>query len=409
MVAQAEPDVLVIGGGAAGIAAARHLQAAGVAVTLVEARARLGGRAHSVIAAGEAVDLGCGWLHSAPDNEWVVIAANAGLAINRASPPWQKPPLPASFAPKDLRDFQDAMTAFWSRMEEAGARGEDDAADTLLEPGNRWNGLLDAISTYINGCDLSELSILDFANYVDTEINWRVPAGFGTLIAAHAPDVPTVLDCPVHLIDHSGPRIRVETAKGTFSAKAIIITVPSDVLSSESIAFTPDLPDKIGAAHQLPLGANAKLFLALEGAEEFEPDTRLFADTSCVRTGNYALRPMGRAMIEGYFGGELARDMEAEGLAGFADFAIGEITKILGSDFGKRITPLACSSWTQDPFARGAYSHARIGYADARAYLAEPVENRIFFAGEACSTHDFSTAHGAYRTGIAAAKAYLGT
>jgi monoamine oxidase len=80
----------------------------------------------------------------------------------------------------------------------------------------------------------------------------------------------------------------------------------------------------------------------------------------------------------------------------------------MGADFARRLTPLACSSWTQDPFAQGSYSHARIGHADARTYLAEPVDGRLFFAGEACSTHDFSTAHGAYRTGVKAAKAVLG-
>jgi monoamine oxidase len=63
--------------------------------------------------------------------------------------------------------------------------------------------------------------------------------------------------------------------------------------------------------------------------------------------------------------------------------------------------------WGADPFARGSYSYALPEEADKRAVLAAPVDDRLFFAGEACSSHDFSTAHGAYRTGIAAADAIL--
>ena len=61
-------------------------------------------------------------------------------------------------------------------------------------------------------------------------------------------------------------------------------------------------------------------------------------------------------------------------------------------------------SWGKDPFARGSYSYAVPGAASERGILARPVDERLFFAGEACSTHDFSTAHGGYLTGIAAAE-----
>src|SRR5262249_44915041 len=115
--------------------------------------------------------------------------------------------------------------------------------------------------------------------------------------------------------------------------------------------------------------------------------------------------PFGRPLIEGYFGGRLARDLEAGGEAAFATFAADEVASLLGEGIRKRLHPIAASAWARDPYARGSYSHALPGHADARRTLAEPVDARLFFAGEACSVHDFSTAHGAYRTGIAAADA----
>ena len=97
------------------------------------------------------------------------------------------------------------------------------------------------------------------------------------------------------------------------------------------------------------------------------------------------------------------RRLEKGGEAAFFDFARGELVGLYGGDFARRIAPLALHGWSGDPFARGAYSYALPGRADERAVLAAPVDGRLFFAGEACSREDFSTAHGAYLTGLAAA------
>jgi monoamine oxidase len=112
-------------------------------------------------------------------------------------------------------------------------------------------------------------------------------------------------------------------------------------------------------------------------------------------------------MIEVYFGGAHAWHLEAGGEKAFFDFAVSELTDILGSDFAKRVRPLAIHPWGHDPLARGAYSYARPGKASCRGKLAAPVDGRLFFAGEACSIHDYSTAHGAYLSGIAAADQML--
>jgi monoamine oxidase len=402
-----ETAVAVIGGGAAGVAAARRLFEAGVPAVIVEARNRLGGRAWTVTAAaGHPVDLGCGWLHSAEGNEWTRIAEAQGRAIDRSLPPWQRPSTGLDLTSDEQREFQAAMAAFFDRVSDAARRRPDIAAGDLFEPGGRWNALINSILTFISGADADRVSVCDLENYVDTEINWRVVDGYGTAIAAHGAGLPAVFDCPVRRIDHSGRRLRIETTRGVIEAERAIITLPTNVLAESENLFFPALPEKMQAARSLPLGVDDKLYLALDNPEEFARDTRLFGHTDR-STGAYTLHAFGRPQIECYYGGGLATDLERSGERAFFDFAIEELTGRLGADFARRVRPLALHRWGADPFARGSYSFALPGEADKRAVLAAPVDGRLFFAGEACSPHDFSTAHGAYRTGIAAAEAIL--
>jgi monoamine oxidase len=122
---------------------------------------------------------------------------------------------------------------------------------------------------------------------------------------------------------------------------------------------------------------------------------------------SYQLRPSGRPRIQCFFGGRFAEALEHEGFAAMAAHATDELVELLGADVRRRLKPLAASFWRRDEFARGSYSYALPGHADDRARLAEPVDDRLFFAGEACSLNFFSTAHGAYETGTAAADAAL--
>ena len=163
------------------------------------------------------------------------------------------------------------------------------------------------------------------------------------------------------------------------------------------------MPAKTEAALGLPLGLADKLFLSLEGAEEFEKDTRLFGRIDRAGTGAYHFRPFGRPQIEVYLGGRPASELEAAGEGAFFDFAVSELTVLLGSAFVHRIRPIQIHRWGADPFSRGSYSFALPGCADCRQALAAAVYDRLFFAGEACSSADFSTAHGAFLTGVAAA------
>ena len=145
---------VVVVGGAAGVAAARRLCDAGVDCLVVEARPRLGGRAWTVInASGFALDLGCGWLHSAESNPWVAVAEKQGASIDKTRPPWARPSLDVAFPRAEQDEFQEAMDAFFARLEQVAASEIDVPAAAALETGCRWNGLINAISTYISGAE----------------------------------------------------------------------------------------------------------------------------------------------------------------------------------------------------------------------------------------------------------------
>lgn len=401
-------DVIVVGAGAAGVAAGRALARAGVRFVVLEARARIGGRAWTRASTSDGfspygLDLGCGWLHSADQNPWVGIAGSLGLTVDKTTPPWQREMPESGFPVEAQRGFRNAQNSFYERMEvEAGKAGDRPAVE-LLEPGNPWNPLIDAISTYVNGVELDRLSVRDYDNYHDTMINYRVVEGYGTLIARSGAALPIITDCPVQTIDHSGTRIEVTSAQGRISARAVIVTVPTNLLARDVIRFMPDLPQKREVAAVLPLGLDDKLFLRVEKAEQLPQNSRQFGALDRRATGAYHFRPFNLPVIEGYFGGQCARDLEKEGLEGFAAFAREELVRMLGSQWRDRFTPIAVSTWGLEPYSLGSYSHALPGHWDKRAVLAQPVDDRLFFAGEATSLHSFSTAHGAHESGERAA------
>ncbi len=360
-------DVAIIGAGAAGLGAANALKNSGLSVIVLEARDRVGGRAHTIKASPEVTfDVGCGWLHSA-DRELLrqnrrssSISRSTGTCRRGASAPTARP-----FRKHDRDDFIRALDAFYDRAEKAAAEadrdGRDAPASLCLEPGNRWNPMIDAISTYINGCELDQVSILDMDAYEDTDINWRVRRGYGALVAAYGASCPLALNCEVTLIDHSGKRVRIETSKGTLTAAQVIVTVPTNLIANEAIRFHPPLPAKVDAARGLPLGLADKVTLALDEPEALPVEGNLRAATMRTAMGTYHLRPFGQPCIEGFFGGRFAQSLEDAGPGALAAESIDEIVSILGSDFRRKLKPLAESRWAHDPFARGSYSHALPG------------------------------------------------
>jgi monoamine oxidase len=404
-------DVAVVGAGAAGIGAARRLIEAGARRVLVlEARERVGGRVHTIAPAGFALDLGAEWLHSADRNPLSPIAQNLGFSVHRRPPEWTSRLSRSGETAAAEADWLATREAQARARRKAAAEPADCSLASVLSPGGRWNQLLDATSTWANGAELDRVSVKDYVRYDDssTNVNWRLGEGYGRLFEKLAEGLPVALATPVTRIDHRGHAIRIDTAHGTLDAARVIVTVPTSILAGETIAFDPPLAGKIAAAAGLPLGVDDKLFIALDGElPELGHDGFLVGATTRRETMNYQIRPFGRPVIYSFFGGRFAAAMECEGEGAMFAFAADELAGLLGSDIRRRISPLAATGWLGDRWSRGSYSYATPGHAGDRAVLAAPVDDRLFFAGEATSPNFFSTAHGAYISGIDAANAAL--
>jgi monoamine oxidase len=396
-------DIVVLGAGAAGIGAGRRLAKTGASFVLLDARDRPGGRALTVTR-GEALDLGCGWLHSGDKNVMAPIAEALGFTVDRTPAPWQRQSGRQGLSGDEQQAFGKAFAAFEQRIDEEAEKNPPVAASAYLEPGSRWAPMMNAVFSYISGATLDRIDARDYARYKDTGVNWRVREGYGALFAALAAQLPLQLETRVTGVDFSGARVRIETVRGAIEARAVIVTLPTSRIGA--LRFAPDLLDKREAASVLPLGAAEKLYFALAEPEEFPIDGHLFPRFDSAEMGSYHLRPMGKPMIEVYFGGVLARGLAEAGAEVMADYAKQELASLLGSAFPARLTTLASSSWATDPLAQGSYSYAEPGCADMRQTLAAP-HPPLFFAGEACSKHRYSTAHGAFETGYEAAEQAL--
>ena len=282
--------------------------------------------------------------------------------IDKTRPPWREQSFDNGFPLAGARRFhRGARRLLRPRRGTPRKSGRDSAASLYLEPGNRWNPMIDAISTYINGCELDRVSILDMDAYEDTEINWRVRRGYGALMAAYGAHCPLALNTQVTRIDHSGKRVRIETSQGTLTAGKVIVTVPTNLIADEAIRFHPALPAKVDAARGLPLGLADKVMLALD-----EPTRRCRRTAACAappcapRWARYHLRPFGQPCIEGFFGGRFAqragrrRRRRARRASHRRDRGAARL------DFRRKLKPLSESRWAHRPvrarllFARAA-------------------------------------------------------
>jgi monoamine oxidase len=404
-----EVDVAVIGAGAAGIGAARRLSESGsVSVLVLEARDRVGGRVHTIAPVGFPLDRGAEWLHSADRNPLSPIAQGLGFSVHRRPPEWTTRLRRSGVTVEAEADWLATREAQGRARRKAAQEPGDRPLASVLVPGGRWNQLLDATSSWGNGAELDRVSVKDYVRYEDSGINWRLREGYGRLFEALAEGLPVALGVAVSRVDHRGRALQLETARGVVTAARVIVTVPTSLLATEAIRFDPPLPDKLAAAAGLPLGVDDKLFISLSGQlPGIKRDAYLVGSTTSRETMSYQVRPFGRPAICCFFGGRWAAALEREGEGAMFSFAADELARLFGGEVRRQIAPVASTAWARDHWARGSYSYAIPGHADDRAVLAAPVDDRLFFAGEACSSNFFSTAHGAYLTGITAAEAAL--
>ncbi len=397
-------DLAIVGAGAAGIAAAREANRRGLTYAIVEASSRPGGRARSVAWAHHALDLGAGWLHSANRNPLVPLAEKLGLPIDRAPTPWRGQYRDLGFCAGDQQAAYEAFAAF---SEEVTKPQTGDVAANALTQDGPWNAFIDALSGYLNGTSLRQMSAEDYAAYssASTECNWRLPSGYGSLIAAQAKRLKIEFGFLVREIDWDSEHVRLSSQNRSITARRAVVTASTDVLTRGTILFIPGVDDHLHAAAQLPLGHVEKIFFALDGAEEFPNDAHLIGNPHSTDTGSHMLRPMGIPVVEAFFGGDWVAIATLDDLETLAREELG---KLFGADFDHRIRRIAHSAWKHDPSIGGSYSFARPGQHHARKKLATSIEGRLAFAGEACSANNFSTVHGAWESGIAAVEQLFG-
>ncbi len=396
-----EVDVVIVGAGAAGLAAAKVCREAGLSFKLLEAMNRIGGRAHtSSEHFGIPFDIGCAWLHAADRNPFYPEARAADwtmqyhdLALDHLYFGKRKADM------LDLERMSAADGKFHDDLE--AYRGADDRLSAILAKGHGAR----AVATYSGpmdfGQDMDEISIEDFRRAADLEPNYFTKQGFGALVARWGADVPVELNTPVKRIDWSGRQILVETARGSLRCSRIIITVSTGVLAFGDIEFHPELPlSYMESFFDLPMGMLTKIPLEISGGRfGLKPFEDLLIERPARHDMYFLCFPFDIDLMIGFVGGDFAWELSVAGEQAARDFAIDRLAGIFGSDVRKSVGRSMMTNWGAEPTVRGAYAAARPGRAEARDILAEPVDGRIHFAGEALAGPLIQTCGGARLSG----------
>ncbi|MBL8709217.1 MAG: FAD-dependent oxidoreductase [Rhodospirillaceae bacterium] len=407
---QSTCDLVIIGAGAAGLAAARAATAAGLNIELVEAMERIGGRAYTDQTSLPApFDHGCQWLHSASINPFTKVADQLDFRY------WTNPfEIRIHDGKWWLNDqltaaFWDFLNLTYDRIDQAAAAGDDRAAATFIDQDNPWAGLFARNYSGYVAASPAHSSTYDTGRYRNTNEDWPVENGYGALIAAHFADIPVNLGCPVKSIDWGGEEVMVGTKNGMIFCRAVLVTTSIATLQAERIKFFPLLPDwKQAAIGRIGMGHAEKVGFWFK-RDPFVGQEMHFAmlNGPGVPDAAFQVHPYGRPMATLFASGHYARDLFAKG----EDAAVAEAKTLLGEIFGqdllREIVAAKATQWVANPWVGGAYSFLQPGGGEARAELARDVDQRLFFAGEATSPDAFSTAHGAHQSGVDAVAAIV--
>jgi monoamine oxidase len=408
--ASREADIVVIGAGAAGIAAARRIIAANRKVIVVEATDRIGGRCLTDSATFEVpFDRGARWLHN-PDNPMIKLGRGAGLDM-AAAPLGQKIRIGRRNARAgETEEFLAALVRANRALDEA-SRGKADVACASVLPKDLgdWAGTAEfVLGASATGKDLKDISVIDKARAGDRSAAIACRQGLGTLIAKLADTVPVSLSTPASRISWSGRDVTVETQAGKIAARAAVITVSSNVLTSGNVKFTPDIPKRqLDAAAKLSLGSYDHIVLQLPGNPlGLGRDDIMIEQSSSTRTALFVANIGGSSLCSIDVAGSFGRDLSAQGEKAMVAFAMEWLTKLFGSETAAAVKKSSATRWNAAPFALGAMSSAAPGAQPSRKILTEPI-GCMFLAGEATHETLWGTVDGAWESGERAAEAAL--
>jgi monoamine oxidase len=418
--------VLVIGAGIAGLAAARALQEWGYRVTVLEARERAGGRIWTERAwPGVALDLGATWLRGSDDNPLAALAGELDVETvatdydnlnlyDTGGTPIEGEAFDAIFAAMErmLDDLDDERDVMDEREEDDIALG-DAIEDWIDETGPADVARLAyAVHTTIEheyGADIADLSFL----YYDTGDDFDGDDllfldGFGALVERLVDGIDIRYGQVVARVEYGGDGVRVTTGAGAFDAGCAVVTLPLGVLRAGDVTFAPPLPRGKRAAIER-LGSGALNKLCLRFPRVFWPREADLLGYVPERKGEWCewlnvARYTGRPILIGITAADFARAVEDWSDERVVASAMHALRAIFGSDIPDPEAWLV-TRWGSDPYARGAWPYVAFGSTpDDYDALAEPVADRLFFAGDATSADYPATAHGAYLSGLRAAE-----
>jgi monoamine oxidase len=406
-----EADIVVIGAGAAGIAAARRIQAANRKVIVVEAAGQIGGRCLTDTATFDApFDRGARWMHNPETNPMVRLARNAGLDIS-AAPLGQKIRIGLRNARAgETEEFLAALVRANRAIDDA-SRGKADVSCASVLPRDLgvWTGTAEFVlgaSTF--GKDLGDISVMDKARAQDRNAAIGCRQGLGFLIAKLGEQVPLALSTPASQINWSGRDVAVETPAGKVAARAAVVTVSSNVLAAGNIKFTPELPKRqLEAAAKLSLGSYDRIALQLPGNPlGLARDDVIIEQSNSTRTALLSANIGGSSLCTIDIAGSFGRDLSGEGEKAMVAFAVEWLTKLFGSHVAAAVKKSSATRWNASPYVLGAMSVAPSGAQPLRKILTEPFGS-VFLAGEATHETLWGTVDGAWESGERAAEAAL--
>ena len=396
-------DVVIVGAGAAGIAAARRLSASGRRIAVLEAAEAVGGRCLTDTKTFNVpYDRGAHWLYLADINPIPKLAAQAGLEIYPA-PPGQRMRIGRRYAREgEMEDFLAQLVRANTAISDAARKSDVACAQVLPKDLGDWRPTVDfVLGAYGCSKDLTEISTVDLSRSAERDNAVFCRQGLGGLLAKLTPAGVVQLATPVTRISWGKANVELETPKGLFHAAAAIVTVSTNVLTSGKIKFLPDLPKRqLDAAAKLRLGSHERVALEFAGNPlGLRADELMFEKSESRQTAALFANAFGSSLCTIDIAGNFGRELSGKGEAAMIDFAIEWLAGLYGNDIKNAVKRRQATRWNHEPWVLGATSVAAPGGQSARKVMMEPLAGRLFFAGEAAHETLWGTVGGAWDSG----------